>query len=213
MATFNKGILGGFSGKVGNVVGAHWRGLNIMRSVPPRRGPGGTPEQLMQRRKFTTVVQFLQPIRAFLNRYYGENQGVKSRFNLATAYHLQFAVDYVDPDFEMRYNRVMVSKGDLPGAEGLTVSPMAGQVLAVSWTDNSSQSQAQSTDALLVVVFCPVLNLFTVFDNVAERSDTSVQLTLNQVLQNEEVYIWVGFTSPALKKSATSVYAGSVTIL
>lgn len=34
MATFEKGILGGFSGKIGNVVGARWRGKDIMRSVP-----------------------------------------------------------------------------------------------------------------------------------------------------------------------------------
>ncbi|APY12222.1 hypothetical protein BWZ22_13745 [Seonamhaeicola sp. S2-3] len=30
MATFEKGILGGFSGKVGNVVGARWRGKNLI---------------------------------------------------------------------------------------------------------------------------------------------------------------------------------------
>lgn len=34
MATLNKGILGGFSGKVGTVVGANWRGLDIIRSRP-----------------------------------------------------------------------------------------------------------------------------------------------------------------------------------
>lgn len=36
MAVFEKGILGGFSGKVGNVVGARWRGKNIM-SLPKRK--------------------------------------------------------------------------------------------------------------------------------------------------------------------------------
>ena len=41
MATFEKGILGGFSGKVGNVVGSRWRGKNIMRSLPQR---GNYPE-------------------------------------------------------------------------------------------------------------------------------------------------------------------------
>ena len=27
MATYNKGILGGFSGKIGNVVGSSWKGI------------------------------------------------------------------------------------------------------------------------------------------------------------------------------------------
>jgi hypothetical protein len=36
MGTFNKGILGGFSGKVGTVVGFNWRGLDVMRSLPKK---------------------------------------------------------------------------------------------------------------------------------------------------------------------------------
>ena len=34
MAEIKKGILGGFSGKVGPVVGANWRGKDIIRSTP-----------------------------------------------------------------------------------------------------------------------------------------------------------------------------------
>jgi hypothetical protein len=38
MAKFNKGILGGFSGTVGTVVGANWRGMDVMRSRPKKSG-------------------------------------------------------------------------------------------------------------------------------------------------------------------------------
>ena len=34
MAEIKKGILGGFSGKVGTVVGVNWRGKDIIRSLP-----------------------------------------------------------------------------------------------------------------------------------------------------------------------------------
>ena len=33
MGTIKKGILGGFSGKVGTVIGAAWKGIDYMRSV------------------------------------------------------------------------------------------------------------------------------------------------------------------------------------
>lgn len=56
MATFEKGILGGFSGKVGSVVGARWRGINIMRRLPARGNYTPSPEQLAQRQKFTVVI-------------------------------------------------------------------------------------------------------------------------------------------------------------
>ncbi len=33
MGTFNKGILGGFSGKVGNVIVSNWKGKDVVRSL------------------------------------------------------------------------------------------------------------------------------------------------------------------------------------
>jgi hypothetical protein len=37
MATFEKGILGGFSGKVGTVIGGNWKGIDFMRSRANKR--------------------------------------------------------------------------------------------------------------------------------------------------------------------------------
>ena len=75
MATYNKGILEGFFGKVGNVVGARWRGKNIMRSLPQRGNYTPTELQLLQRERFTTVVNFLSPIKFLLSEYFGKKQG------------------------------------------------------------------------------------------------------------------------------------------
>ena len=35
MGKINLGILGSFSGKVGNVVGGKWKGISYMRAKPP----------------------------------------------------------------------------------------------------------------------------------------------------------------------------------
>ncbi len=37
MGTFEKGYLGGFSGKVGTAVGSSWKKLNVLRSNPPSK--------------------------------------------------------------------------------------------------------------------------------------------------------------------------------
>jgi hypothetical protein len=52
MGTYNKGILGAFSGKVGPVVGASWRGKEVMRSLPKKSGRAATSTQLLQRLKY-----------------------------------------------------------------------------------------------------------------------------------------------------------------
>ena len=58
MGTYNKGILGAFSGKVGPVVGASWRGKEVMRSLPKKSNRVATATQLLQRQKFAMVQAF-----------------------------------------------------------------------------------------------------------------------------------------------------------
>lgn len=48
MGRIKKGILGGFSGKVDSVVGASWRGIDYMRSLPRTSDKPATVAQLEQ---------------------------------------------------------------------------------------------------------------------------------------------------------------------
>ncbi|MDD3723512.1 MAG: DUF6266 family protein, partial [Lutibacter sp.] len=52
MGTIKKGILGGFSGKVGSVVGSTWNGISYMRSLPASVKNPRTEKQMSQRSKF-----------------------------------------------------------------------------------------------------------------------------------------------------------------
>ncbi len=67
MAIFSKGILGGFSGKVGNVVGSTWRGKDVLRSLPTKRNRVATQSQLDQQEKFSMVMKFMTSMTALLN--------------------------------------------------------------------------------------------------------------------------------------------------
>ena len=52
MGTIKKGILGSFSGKVGNIVGASWKGIAYIRSLPASVRNPRTVKQVTQRSKF-----------------------------------------------------------------------------------------------------------------------------------------------------------------
>jgi hypothetical protein len=65
MGTIKKGILGGFSGKVGTVVGASWKGIAYMRSLPQKVKNPRTTGQRSQRSKFSLALKLLQPLTAF----------------------------------------------------------------------------------------------------------------------------------------------------
>ena len=78
MATYNKGILGAFSGKVGPVVGATWRGKDVMRSLPKRSNRMATVIQQQQRTKFAMVTEFLSGIQPVIKRYFGGDTGLNT---------------------------------------------------------------------------------------------------------------------------------------
>ena len=213
MATFEKGILGGFSGKVGNVVGSRWRGKNVMRSLPQRGNYTATEKQEEQRQKFKVVIGFLSPIVEVLSRYFGSPQGDKSRTNLATSYHLKNAVLSTPTGMVMDYEKVLISKGDLRGIDGGTVAAAAGQVLNFSWQDNSGQGKATTTDQLMVVVYAPDLELFYTNIAVATRDATTAAVTLPNFMATFEVEVWASFSKPETNFAAISTYMGAVTIL
>lgn len=70
MAKIKQGILGGFSGKVANVVGTSWKGRAVMKSQPLSVANPRTEAQQEQRGKFskiaelasTILTQFVQPV-------------------------------------------------------------------------------------------------------------------------------------------------------
>jgi len=66
MAKSKDGLFGKLSGKIGNVVMAHWRGIPYIRSRP-YGNPSNTKAQQTQRSKFGMVVKFVGQILPVIN--------------------------------------------------------------------------------------------------------------------------------------------------
>lgn len=212
MATFEKGILGGFSGKVGNVVGARWRGRNVMRSLPQRGNYTPTEEQLIQREKFKAVIDFLNPIKDVESKYFGKKQGDKSAYNLATSYHLKEALIDTGTGYVIDYPKVMIGKGDLRGIENPSLTAAPAQVLDLSWNDNSGQGNANPLDSLVVVVYAPEPKLYQVYDPAGTREEAAINLPLPAFMSGFEVQVWATFADTSAKVAAISTYLGAVTV-
>jgi hypothetical protein len=209
MATYNKGILGAFTGTVGSVVGTSWRGKDIMRSRPKKTTHVPSESQLIQRERFGTITRFMTPIRGLYNQYFGKKKGARSRYNMAVSYHIREAIDDA---LEIIYNKVMISKGELQGVQDGAATAEAGNQLKLTWLDNSGQGMALPTDSLLVVIYSPELNLFEVFENNAAREDTEATLNVMSYFAEHTVHCWVSFVNDSRKLAASSSYLGEVTI-
>ena len=66
MGTIKQGILGGFSGKVGTVVGSTWKSIHYMRALAVSISNPRTEKQQNQRSKFATTINFVKTMTPFI---------------------------------------------------------------------------------------------------------------------------------------------------
>jgi hypothetical protein len=211
MGTIRKGILGGFSGKVGNVVGASWRGIAYMRSLPQNVRNPRTQGQRSQRNKFALSLSLLKPMTAFLRTGWKLYAHRQSPFNAAMSHTINNAIIGEYPDYEIDAGKVLVSRGALtPATNGSVVASSAN--LMLSWNDNSGVNFAKETDKALIAV----LNLTkgeAITDTAgAERAERTQTVALPADWSGDNVEVYLGFISEDGKEVANSVHLGSIAI-
>src|SRR5690606_253348 len=154
MGSIRRGIQGGFSGKVGNVVGAHWRGIDYMRALPRiSKGRPVTEEQLRHRLRFAAAVVFAKPISYVFNVGYGRLAKQKlTGYNLAVRQIYKEAIVGEHPDISVDPALVRISAGDLVRPRNPSVEPQAGQVLRLAWVDHTRDGiKADHSDRAIAV--------------------------------------------------------------
>ena len=158
MGIISKGILGGFSGTVGTVIGGSWKGISYMRSQPTARKTSFSQAQIEQQAKFSMVMKFLRSFTALLAVSFKDFAIRMSGFNNAFRYTILNAITGTYPAFEIVYSLVLVSRGDLPNALSPVVALTGAGQLTFSWTNNSGTGKASATDKAIFVVYSPESN-------------------------------------------------------
>jgi len=212
MGKISQGVLGGFSGKVGNVVGGSWKGIDYMRIMPASVANPRTPGQVDQRSKFSTVLRFLQPITDFLRVGFKLHAKKMTQFNNAMSFNLLNAITGAYPNHTIDYPNALVSRGNLTGALNPAVtSPSPGSV-DFNWDNNSGSGNAEGTDKSLLVIYNPAKDQSVYETEGASRNTTSDSLTVPSEYSGDTVEAFIGFISENGRSVANSIYIGSVTI-
>ncbi len=210
MGTITKGILGGFSGTVGPVVGSSWKGLDVMRSRPRKRSSSSTSAQLEQQLKFSIMMNFLQTIKKVVDVTFKAYADEMTEFNAAFSYNIKNAVTGVSPDFMVDYPKVLVSRGELPNGNNPKAA-VAGNIITFSWGDNSGLGNASATDKSVLVIHCKDLDLSLFSYEGPERNVGEALLDVAN-FAGHTVETWIGFVSEDGEEVANSIYTGSLVI-
>lgn len=213
MGKINQGILGGFSGKVGNVIGGTWKGIDYMRVKPANVANPKTEGQMGQRSKFTTVLQFLQPMRDHIKIGFKDYANKQTAFNSAMSYNLNHSVIGDFPLFTIDYSSALVTRGNLAGVQNLNASSdLVGQ-LQLTWNANSSESNANSTDLAFVLVYDSVNGTAYSIKTDSTRDSINAFITVPTNFSGINAEVFFSFITPDGKAISNSKYAGSVFIL
>ena len=189
MAIILRGILGGFSGKIANVVGTTWKGRAIMKALPLSVANPRTVGQVNQRNKFTGITQLASQltlgwIQDLWNRFSGNISGYNE--------FIKRNIDFVSTAGVVNYASIIYSFGELkkvvdtPSGGGTTGTNDA----SIQW--NGAVSGNQATDDIAYVTIIDETNDEVIaIDSSTIRQDALVNVTTSEEFSPSNTYRFV----------------------
>jgi hypothetical protein len=210
MGTFHEGILGGFKGKIGTVVGGKWRGITYMRAKGEPNRSKFSDKQVVQQARFGLATRFIQPLQAVYNIGYRSQIKRKTAINSALSDIITEAVTGDYPQFEINYPLLRISKGSLVATNSANVV-LQGDGIGFTWSVGDTLPETIKKNQVLLVAIgdkCyPSMSLLEY-----TRGAGSGTLALPYGEPGTVVHCYVGFVSTVSKDVSNSFYAGSITL-
>lgn len=216
MGKISQGILGGFSGKVGTVIGSTWKSIHYMRAIATSVKDSRTEKQLIQRSKFLASINFLKTVTPFVRIGYRNYAYRQSEFNAAMSYMLKYAVTGDGEQATIDFDKTLLAQGSLTTATDAAVQVEAGKA-TFTWTDNSNTGNAVATDKVMVLAYNKDKQETVYNTAAATRADGTAELVLPASWADDALAVYLAFysedgqrvsNSQCLKNDAVSTEPG-----
>jgi len=192
MGKIKQGILGGFSGKVANVVGSSWKGIAVMKSLPLSVANPRTAAQVAQRTKFTNVTLFASSILAdiikplwdrFAQEMSGFNDFVRTNIDLFTT-----AVPST-------YADLVISKGKMAAVNPSSITLVdSNKHVGFHYSEFAVGAFELETDICYLVFYNETQDEWGSKMTTSPRGDgeSSFQL-VNDPATDDVIHLWIAF--------------------
>jgi hypothetical protein len=218
MSTVQTGQIGKFRGRIGQVVVCKWRGIIVGRQRPSKPTKPGIEEQLNQRKKFGSVSNFLKLFSEEIAVGWASDKKKLTAINEAVRYHIEKALKGVYPDYEIDFEKVLISRGRGKIDGGFRPVATAGPdaTIDITWiTCDSTSRITKPTDLLQVVLVDenvrPDKVLAVHFDKFTKRNALNAKVGVPRRCENHPLHVYIFFSSEDGKLASKSEYLGIVT--
>ena len=215
MGKLNQGILGGFSGAVGTVVGStNRKGEDIIRARSKKARPASSAGQVQQQAKFGMVTGFIQGLTDVVKTGLKNSAAVEniSPYNYACRHALKNAVTGTDENPELDYANVLLSEGALSRISGVTAVLVDNEV-EFGWGDLLAGQKGDPTDTVCLVVY-NATNRELSFSADTVRSAKTASVAIPYSIAGDTLLFYLFFRSATdPSQVSTSQYLGSAEIV
>lgn len=210
MGTIKKGILGGFSGRVGNVIGGSWKGISYMRSEAQSIKNPRTVLQVENRNKFSACSTFFSRCIALTNIGWVERADKKSAFNAAVSYNLK---NGGFDDAGIKPEAVELSSGSLISPHADAFASVNGSFTVSAFTTTLDEGYQVGSKMVLGIYTSDGSSVVYSIIETEEADDSITEtLSLPDSSFTGEVYGFAFMVSPDGKKSSWMTRCGHLTI-
>ena len=213
MARIKDGINTPLSGKIGNLVACHWKGIPYLRSRPVKVNHPDSDKQLAHRMKFSMVMKFLSPFKDFLMFSFEPHAKGKTGFNVAVSENMKTALQGEYPDISINYPGVVLSRGELAGSAEAMIESEGEDKVKISWITPEGIEPKNNTDRAIVVLYNVDTRELIYFVDIAKRSEALAIITLPEHFQSCQLQCFLIFitqeallTKLSVKKISDSIY-------
>lgn len=196
MGKIQLGILGGFSGKVGTVVGSVRDGKATMRSLGYRNPKNITEKQMIQRERFALSRVLIRALEPALRVGYRALALQKNIPSFSISQILTPEIISTTTPVTINYENLLISKGGLLNVHNSTFE-LANRILTVKWQDNTGIVEGVENDQVYLVLYYPAFKKMEFIGGNMLRSTKQLKFTFNAMLPaTMEVHCYL-FTASA----------------
>lgn len=201
MATIKRGILGGGSGSVANVVMTAWKGIAVIKSKPLSVANPQSPAQNSQRGKFSGIVTIAQDIlSSIIQPVWNSFAQSMSGYNLFVKNNVMIAFNDTGV---FQPNSLEISPKDGTTTPINSVSAVNGtDYITVSFSDDILGSDQMTTDKPYVVVCNPSGIVLGSIEPTSDRTGQGLSVNLkSNLVTGEVIHVYLAFVSADKKRA------------
>ena len=188
MAIIEQGILGGFRGKCGDVIGYFRNGVACVRAMPAHYRDRRSAAQLKNRNRFTMVMKLMSVVRPVISLGFKRFASAMTEMNVATRENYYSVVKEGVAGMEYDFSGLVLCRGRVEGLSNLMLG-VSGNSLNLVWNGNDVLGGGE--DEVSVVLLNEDRMELKFFREVALRRNGMVTVAVPQGWNGEGVHCYV----------------------